>query len=79
MGILANIRNDYKLNVLSEKEVLKDPVQQTMKWLEEAIQSSIPEPTAMNLSTVSPQGRPSSRIVLLKEITPDGFIFFTNY
>ncbi|HVD99563.1 MAG TPA: pyridoxamine 5'-phosphate oxidase [Cytophagaceae bacterium] len=79
MGVLANIRNDYHQNVLSEQDVLKDPIQQTKKWLQEAIEQNTQEPTAMNLSTVSAHGRPSSRIVLLKEITPDGFVFFTNY
>jgi pyridoxamine 5'-phosphate oxidase len=79
MGILANIRNDYKLAVLSADNVLKDPIEQTSKWLNEAIDLKISEPTAVNLSTVSANGRPSSRIVLLKEITSEGFIFFTNY
>jgi pyridoxamine 5'-phosphate oxidase len=79
MGILANIRNDYQLNILSEKDVLKNPIEQTNKWLEEALHHKITEPTAMNLSTVSANGRPSSRIVLLKEIASDGFVFFTNY
>jgi pyridoxamine 5'-phosphate oxidase len=79
MGVLANIRNDYNLNILSEKDVLKDPILQVQQWLEDAIRLNISEPTAMNLSTVSIHGRPSSRIVLLKEIVPDGFVFFTNY
>ncbi len=79
MGILANIRNDYHLNILSEKEVLKNPIEQANKWLEEALHHKISEPTAMNLATVSSNGRPSSRIVLLKEIAPDGFVFFSNY
>lgn len=79
MGILANIRNDYNLNILSENNVLKNPIEQTLKWLEEAIHHKINEPTAMNLATASPRGRPSSRIVLLKEINTTGFIFFTNY
>jgi pyridoxamine 5'-phosphate oxidase len=79
MGILANIRNDYSQNILSENNVLKNPIDQTSKWLEEALHHKITEPTAMNLATVSVSGRPSSRIVLLKEINADGFVFFTNY
>jgi pyridoxamine 5'-phosphate oxidase len=79
MGILANIRNDYNLQSLSEEAVLKNPIQQASKWLEEAIHYKIYEPTAMTLSTVSSNGRPSSRIVLLKEISATGFIFYTNY
>lgn len=49
------------------------------KWLNEAIKSDIKEPTAMNLATVNDSGQPSSRIVLLKEVNSQGFIFFTNY
>ncbi|HSZ25664.1 MAG TPA: pyridoxamine 5'-phosphate oxidase [Cytophagaceae bacterium] len=79
MGVLANIRNDYNLSILSEEDVLRNPIEQSSKWLEEAIAHKITEPTAMNLSTVSQNGRPSSRIVLLKEIASDGFVFFTNY
>lgn len=79
MGMLANIRNEYNLNNLSEKDILKDPILQAKQWLEEAIRLNISEPTAMNLATVSVNGRPSARIVLLKEITADGFVFFTNY
>ncbi len=79
MGILANIRNDYTLHELLENNISKNPLEQTSLWLEEAIKTKINEPTAMNLATVSPNGRPSSRIVLLKEITKIGFVFFTNY
>jgi pyridoxamine 5'-phosphate oxidase len=79
MGILANIRNDYNLQTLSEKDILKNPFQQAQQWLSEAIHHKIDEPTAMNIATVSPEGRPSSRIVLLKEINDRGFVFFTNY
>jgi pyridoxamine 5'-phosphate oxidase len=79
MGILANIRNDYNLQTLSEKDILQNPFQQAQQWLSEAIHHKIDEPTAMNIATVSPEGRPSSRIVLLKEINDRGFVFFTNY
>lgn len=79
MGVLANIRNDYNLGSLDERDVQKNPITQTSLWLEEAIKFNIHEPTAIHLSTVSESGRPSSRIVLLKEITKEGFVFFTNY
>jgi pyridoxamine 5'-phosphate oxidase len=79
MGALANIRNEYRLNVLSENNILKNPILQASAWLEEALKLSIPEPTAMNLATVSLNNRPSSRIVLLKGITENGFIFYSNY
>ncbi len=79
MGILANIRKDYNRSTLSEKDLDQDPVKQARLWLEEAIQNEVLEPTAMTLATVAANGRPSSRIVLLKEIINGGFIFFTNY
>ena len=79
MGMLTNIRTDYNLTTLSEKDILQNPIEQTSKWLDEAINLKVNEPTAMNIATVSAANRPSSRIVLLKEITSNGFVFFSNY
>jgi pyridoxamine 5'-phosphate oxidase len=76
---IADIRKDYQLKSLAESEVAKDPFAQFSVWWEEAVQSAIVEVNAMTLSTVSPEGRPSSRIVLLKGYTEEGFVFFTNY
>jgi pyridoxamine 5'-phosphate oxidase len=59
--------------------VAKTPFAQFSIWWEEAVQSAIVEVNAMALSTVSPEGRPSSRIVLLKGYNEEGFVFFTNY
>lgn len=76
---IADIRKDYQLKSLAETEVAKDPFAQFSIWWEEAVQSAIVEVNAMALSTVSPEGRPSSRIVLLKGYNEEGFVFFTNY
>lgn len=76
---IADIRKDYQLKSLAETEVSKDPFAQFSIWWEEAVQSAIVEVNAMALSTVSPEGRPSSRIVLLKGYNEEGFVFFTNY
>ena len=58
----------------------QDPLQLSKEWLKEAEQSSqITHPNAMAVATVNPKGQPSSRIVLLKEINNEGFIFSTNY
>lgn len=76
---LKNIRRDYKLKELSKNNIDPDPFRQFMLWLKEAIESANPEPTAMSLSTVAENGRPSSRIVLLKHASEYGFDFFTNY
>ena len=75
---LAEQRQEYAQKKLSETDVLADPLAQFRVWLDEAIASRLPEPTAMTLATVAANGRPSARIVLLKGCD-DGFVFFTNY
>lgn len=64
---------------LDEKRVERDPVKQFQLWLDDAIAAKLPLPEAMNLATATPEGRPSSRMVLLKQVDDDGFVFFTNY
>jgi pyridoxamine 5'-phosphate oxidase len=76
--ILANIRKDYSLKSLEIQDVASDPLQQFRHWMEEAIQAEALEVNAMCLSTISKDGFPNSRIVLLKELD-QGFVFFTNY
>lgn len=76
---IADIRNEYKWKQLDKEHVSDDPLKQMDNWLQEAITSALYEPTAMTLSTVSPNGRPSSRVVLLKGIYDNGLTFFTNY
>lgn len=76
---LANRRREYSQSELSKKSVASDPFEQFDKWLNEALASDLPEPTAMTLSTVAADGRPSSRVVLLKGFDKNGFVFFTNY
>jgi pyridoxamine 5'-phosphate oxidase len=75
---LSDIRNDYKLKILSESDVKANPMEQFREWLDSAVNSKLYEPTAMTLSTCNAQGRPSSRIVLLKGLD-EGLVFFTNY
>jgi pyridoxamine 5'-phosphate oxidase len=75
---LADIRIDYTLKSLDEKDVKLSPIDQFKIWVEEAHQSKVHEWNAMNLSTVRQDGRPNSRIVLLKEVDT-GLVFFTNY
>lgn len=76
---LADIRNDYRLKALDENKISTDPFLQFEIWLNEAIRAKVTEPTAMILATATPHGVPSSRVVLLKTLTADGFGFFTNY
>lgn len=76
---IAEIRKNYSRHELTEEAVLTNPFDQFQVWLQEAIQAEADEPTALVLSTVNAAGRPSSRVVLLKDVSPEGFTFFTNY
>jgi pyridoxamine 5'-phosphate oxidase len=76
---LAAIRRDYSLKELSKSSVDASPFEQFGVWMTEALNSQVPEPTAMTLSTVDAECYPSARIVLLKEFGETGFVFFTNY
>jgi len=76
---LSKIRNEYLQGELDTEHVLPDPIQQFGVWMDQALLAAIEEPTAMALATVSPEGMPSARMVLLKGFDSNGFIFFTNY
>ena len=76
---IADIRTDYKLKSLLESEVSVNPYEQFGLWWDEAIKSNLEEVNAMTLSTATKEGRPSSRIMLLKGYDEKGFVFFTNY
>lgn len=76
---IADIRKVYQLQSLLEKDVNADPIKQFETWWQQAIESKIEEPNAMTLATCNDEGKPSARIVLLKGIKKNGFIFFTNY
>ncbi len=76
---LADIRKDYTKATLDITSVEQDPIRQFEKWLAEAMKAEVPEPTAMNLATITASGRPSSRIVLLKGVENNQFVFYTNY
>jgi len=76
---ISNIRKDYSKSTLDIDTIGKDPVSQFEKWFQEALSSGIPEPNALTLSTVSEDGRPSGRIVLLKGVERGKFVFYSNY
>ena len=76
---LASLRQEYTRASLSENDVLADPIAQFAKWFDEAVMAKVPEPNAMSLATVDASGQPSSRIVLIKDFDPRGFIWYTNY
>lgn len=76
---IHQLRTTFSKASLDEKDVLSDGVEQFKKWFAEAVDAKVNEVNAMSLSTVSKAGKPSSRIVLLRNIDQDGFVFYTNY
>lgn len=76
---ITKLREDFTKGTLSESDVNKDPALQFELWLKQAIESKVNEVQAVNLSTVSPEGKPSSRIVYLREFQNDQYWFYTNY
>lgn len=79
MQNIADIRKDYMKQSLQESDVDINPFVQFNKWWNEALRSELEEVNAMTLATASASGVPSARIVLLKGVKDEGFVFFTNY
>ena len=76
---IADIRKDYTLQDLSENEIDSNPFVQFKIWFGQSLAAQLPEPNAMTLATCTPNGRPSARMVLLKDFDERGFVLFTNY
>jgi pyridoxamine 5'-phosphate oxidase len=79
MNDIANLRKSYERAELNESASAADPLQQFEQWLQQAIDSQIPEPNAMTLATVGNDLRPSTRVVLIKGCDARGLVWFTNY
>ncbi|KQW37580.1 pyridoxamine 5'-phosphate oxidase [Rhizobacter sp. Root404] len=79
MNDIANLRKSYERAELDESASLADPTAQFEHWLHQAIEAKLPEPNAMTLATVGANGRPSSRIVLIKGVDARGIAWYTNY
>ncbi len=75
---LHEFRKEYTLGKLDKDALTENPLDLFKIWLDAAIQSELPDPNAMTVATVDKDGRPSQRIVLLKELTDEGFVFYTN-
>ncbi len=75
----THARKEYEQGALDEATVARDPIRQFAAWYDGAVAAGVPEPEAMTLSTATPDGRPSARIVLLRGFDAAGFCFFTNY
>src|SRR4051794_13567390 len=76
---LAALRADYQLAGLDESDLAGDPVEMFAGWFDAARSAGVVEPNAMVLSTVSADGLPAARTVLLKGLSDRGFVFYTNY
>ncbi|MEA5571393.1 pyridoxamine 5'-phosphate oxidase [Calothrix sp. UHCC 0171] len=76
---IADLRKDYTLKGLLETDIDPNPFVQFQQWFAQARAAELPEPNAMTLATTTPEGKPSARIVLLKDFDSRGFVFYTNY
>jgi len=76
---LADLRKSYERDALDEQASAADPLKQFEAWLQQALDSRVPEPNAMTLATVGPGQRPSTRVVLLKGFDARGIVWYTNY
>ncbi len=76
---VADLRTDYTYEVLSETNAYSNPFEQFQTWFNQALEAGLPDPNAMTLATAGSDGKPSARIVLLKDYDERGFVFFTNY
>jgi len=79
VNYLNEIRRDFSGKALTEESVHKNPIEQYAIWFEEAVNAQLLDPYAMSLTTVSANGQPSTRIVYMRGIKSDGFVFYTNY
>ena len=79
MKDLAGLRKSYERAALDEQASAADPLQQFRAWLDQALKAELPEPNAMTLATVGADGRPSTRIVLIKGVDERGIVWYTNY
>ena len=76
---MTTLSSDPVAEGLDEKTIDRDPIKQFQTWLNDAFAAKLPLPEAMTLATATPDGKPSARMVLLKQVDHDGFVFYTNY
>lgn len=76
---LKHLREDYSSTPLEIEDAPVDPLQLFEQWMQEALHAKLAEPNALTLATATTDGKPSARVVLLKGVSPAGFIFYTNY
>jgi len=76
---INNLRHDFSKKTLDKVDVNKNPIFQFETWFKEAVESNVNEPNAMTVCTSTKEGKPSARIVLLRNFDENGFVFYTNY
>lgn len=79
MSRIADLRKSYERGELDESHAHADPLEQFRLWFDQALKSELPEPNAMTVATVGENGRPSTRVVLIKEFDARGIVWYTNY
>jgi pyridoxamine 5'-phosphate oxidase len=79
MSSLTDLRREYASRALDEQDAHADPIRQFTIWFDDALQSQLLDVNAMTLATASAKGEPAARIVLLKGVDENGFVFYTNY
>ena len=76
---IADLRKSYERDALDETASAANPLSQFERWFEQALAAKLPEPNAMTLATVAADGRPSTRVVLIKGFDARGLVWYTNY
>jgi pyridoxamine 5'-phosphate oxidase len=79
MDKLGDLRKNYERGELEESQASGEPLAQFSHWFQQALDAGVPEPNAMTVATVGPQGRPSTRVVLVKGFDARGIVWFTNF
>ena len=79
MSRLSDLRKSYERGELDETHASADPLDQFRTWFEQALRAELPEPNAMTVATVGESGRPSTRVVLVKDFDARGIVWYTNY
>jgi pyridoxamine 5'-phosphate oxidase len=76
---MSSLSNNVASDELDERSIDPDPIKQFQVWFADAVAARLPLPESMTLATATPDGKPSARMVLLKQVDEDGFVFYTNY
>jgi len=76
---IADLRKSYERAELNESASQESPIDQFSAWFQQAVDAKVPEPNAMTLATVGADGRPSTRVVLVKGFDADGVVWYTNF